>query len=130
MANETTTRASVTPRLSASAPERASFTIASATACGSGSMRTPAICEPSAQTAKNSRSEASLTSTAAPLAPMRRKRYSRKASETLASLGRGGLVEGAGGELTRRADEFGAANVGEHTVEGARVGFLLGDRAA
>ena len=42
IANETATRASVAPRLNASAPERASLTIASATDCGSGSMRGPA----------------------------------------------------------------------------------------
>ena len=44
--NATATRASVAPRLNASAPERASSTMASATASGSGSRRAPANCEP------------------------------------------------------------------------------------
>src|SRR5262249_51151498 len=59
MTKATATRASVVPRLKASAPERASSTIAIATACGSGSMRAPASCEPAYQAAINSASETS-----------------------------------------------------------------------
>ncbi len=66
IANDTATRASVTPRLKASAPERASLTIASATDCGSGNSRWPANCEPAYQAAIISASETSLSATAAP----------------------------------------------------------------
>src|SRR5207248_547760 len=57
--NATATRASVAPRLKASAPERASSTMASATAWGSGSRRAPASCEPAYQAAIKSASEMS-----------------------------------------------------------------------
>src|SRR5262249_47515760 len=109
MTNATATRASVAPRLTASAPERASSTMASATACGSGSRRSPARLEPAYQAAISSASEMSR-------APK--------------SLPRGRPVESAGRELARRADQLRAADFREHEVEGARVGLLVGERPA
>src|SRR6476646_1241616 len=103
----TATRASVAPRLKASAPERASSTMASATACGSGSSRAPANCEPAYQAAISRMREMSL-------APN--------------SLPRGGAVECSRRELARRSDQLSAANVGKHPVEGPRIGLLCGDR--
>src|SRR5919198_1793745 len=37
-------------------------------------------------------------------------------------------VEGAAVELARRAYELGAADLGQHAIERARIGLLLGDR--
>src|SRR5919201_4998922 len=53
MMKATATRASVAPRLKASASERASSTMASTTAWGSGSRRAPATCEPAHQAASD-----------------------------------------------------------------------------
>src|SRR5207302_1078457 len=71
-------RASVAPRLKASAPERPSSRTASATACGSGSRRAPANCEPAYQTAMSSASETSLAPTFTPQRPAGR-RFQRRA---------------------------------------------------
>ena len=90
-AKATATRASVAPRLKASAPERASLTIMSATACGSGSMRGPASCAPTYQAAISSASETAAT----PRSLLR-------------------PVEGAAVELARRAHQLGAADLGQH----------------
>src|SRR4051812_5502315 len=105
--NATATRASVAPRLKASAPERASSTMASATACGSGSRRAPAICEPAYQAAMSRTREMSL-------APN--------------SLPRGGAVECSSSELARRPDQLSAADLREDAVEGPRIGLLFGNR--
>ena len=43
---------------------------------------------------------------------------------------RRGAVERAGREFARRADELGAADLGQHEIERARVRLLVGDRAA
>ena len=68
----------------------------SATACGSGSSRAPASCEPTYQAAISSASETSL------------------APQQIHSAA--GAVERAGVELARRADELGAADLGQHAV--------------
>src|ERR1700704_515731 len=107
--NATATRASVAPRLKASAPERASSTIASATACGSGSRRAPASCEPAYQAAMSRTREMSLAPKLLPC---------------------GGAVEGSGRELARRPDQLRTADIGEHEVQGPRIGLLFGDRTA
>src|SRR5262245_6112759 len=105
MTNATATRASVAPRLKASAPERASSIIAIATACGSGSS-----CDPAYQAARSRTSEKSL-------APKN-------------SLPCGRPVEGSGRELARRADQLGAADLREHPIERPRIRLLLGRRPA
>src|SRR5712692_1410169 len=105
MRKETATRASVTPRLNASAPERASSTIASATACGSGSRRGPASSEPAYQAAISSTSEMSRAPTLIP---------------------RGRPVERAGRKLARWADQLHAGDLGKDEVEGTCVGFFFG----
>src|SRR5262245_9664247 len=110
MTNATATRASVAPRLNASAPERASSTIAVATACGSGNRRAPASCDPAYQAAMSRTSEKSL-------APKN-------------SLPRGRPVEGSGRKLACRADQLGAADLGEHAIERPRILLLLGRRPA
>src|SRR5262245_50902974 len=110
MTNATATRASVAPILKAIAPERASSIIAIATACGSGSRRAPASCDPAYQAARSRTSEKSL-------APKN-------------SLPRGRPVEGSGRELARRADQLGAADLREHPIERLRIRLLLGRRPA
>src|SRR5215472_6823794 len=107
--NEAATRASVTPRLKASAPERASAMIANATDCGSGRSRSPARCEPSHQAAISSPSEMSRSTTSIP---------------------RARPIEAAGIKLPARADQIGPADLGQDTIERARVQLLVGDRAA
>src|SRR5438132_1021273 len=109
IANDSNTRHSVMKRLNGSSQDWVSCTMASATVCGSGNMRGPAMRDPAYQAATSSRSESSLTTTSAP---------------------RGQAVERSGVELTRRADQLGAADLSEHAVESARVGLLLGQRAA
>src|SRR5436190_10332805 len=79
----------------------------SATASGSGRVRGPAMSEQAYQAARNSRSENRRNAT---------------------SLSR--PVEGAAVELARLPDQLGAAELGQHAVERAGVGFLLVDRAA
>src|SRR5947207_1807658 len=106
--NDNNTRHSVMSRLNGSSQDWVSCTMASATVCGSGNMRGPATRDPAYQAAINSRSESSLTTTSAP---------------------RGQAVERSGIELTRRADQLGAADLSEHAVERARIGLLLGQRA-
>src|SRR5262245_10775872 len=107
--NATATRASVAPRLIASAPELASSTIASATACGSGSIRAPASCEPTYQAAINAASEMSR-------APK--------------SFTRGRAIEGAGRKLARRPDQLGAPDLRQHAIERARIRLLVAERPA
>src|SRR5882757_2528963 len=117
IANAAATRASVTPRLKASAPERASSRIASATACGSGSRRGPASCDPAYQAAISSASEMSLTAKA-------------HSPYLILVLFLGRAVEGAGCELARRADQLRAADVREDEIQGAGVVLLVRQRAA
>src|SRR5512132_4441878 len=109
MTNAAATRASVAPRLKASAPERASSTIAIATACGSGSRRAPASCEPAYQAAISTARE---TSRAPNSFPRRRP------------------VESSRREFARRADKLAAADLRQYEIQGARVRLLLGERAA
>src|SRR5438477_12889792 len=108
MANvkKTNTRHSVMSRMNGSSQDWVSCTVASATVCGSGNMRGPATRDPAYQAATMSSSESSLTTTSAP---------------------RSQAVERSGVELARRADQLGAADLGEHAVERARVGLLLGE---
>src|SRR5262245_33770650 len=108
----TATRARVAPRLTASAPERASSTIASATVSGSGSSRAPAIREPAYQAAISSASETS------------------RAAKFVPRLLRGRAIERARRQLTRRPDQLGAADLGQHAIERARIRLLLGKRPA
>ena len=93
------TRASVAPRLKASAPERASATIASATACGSGSRRAPG----------NVRAGEPGRDAAARARASRSSRFIRSAR----------AVERAGIERLRPDRQVGAADLGEHAIERA-----------
>src|SRR5262245_19788913 len=81
--------------------------IMSATASGSGSVRGPATREQAYQAAINRASE------------------SRRKATLLSRP-----VEGAAVKRVRLPDQLGAAELGEHAVERARVGLLLVDRAA
>ncbi len=70
IAKDAATRASVTPRLKASAPERASVDDARGRPLAArGSSRGPASCEPANQTASMSASEASRSATIHSLGP-------------------------------------------------------------
>src|SRR5882757_1817102 len=101
------TRARVTPRLKNSAPERASVITAASTAGGEGSFAAPVSSEAIHQVA------------------MKTTKDRRRST----SVSRDRLVEGAGIELRRGADQFAAADTGQHAIEHARIGFLVGDRA-
>src|SRR5260370_14662791 len=102
------TRASVTPRLRNSAPERASVIIAASTMGGGGSCSGPASSAAIHQVARNT---------------MKDKRRSTSVSGDC-------VEERAGLELWRRPDQFAAADPCQHTIEHARVGLLVGDQAA
>src|ERR1700688_2803631 len=102
------TRAKVTPRLKNSAPERASAIMAVSTTGGGGSFAGPASSAAIHQVATNTRND------------------SRRST----SVSGNRVVEGAGLELLRRPDQFAAADIGQHAIEHARIGFFVGDRAA
>ena len=110
IAKRRATRASVTPRLKASAPDRASSTIASETACGSGSRRAPTMCEPANHAASSSATETSRSSQVHSFGP--------------------GAVERAGIELLRRADEFRRRRSRRARDRAPRVGRFVGQRPA
>src|SRR5262249_1795154 len=78
-----------------------------ATACGSGKARGPASREATYQAAIMRASERSRSAMSFPRP-----------------------IERAWIKLARRPGEFGAANLGQHAVERARVGLLLVDRSA
>src|SRR5229473_3283982 len=102
------TRASVTPRLRNSAPERASVIIAASTTGGGGSFSGPASSAAIHQVARNT---------------MKDRRRSTSVSGDR-------VIERAGLELLRRPDQLAAADIGQHAIEHARIGLLVGDRAA
>src|SRR5258706_5521179 len=101
------TRANVTPRLKNSAPELASVTIAASTAGGGGSFSPPTSSAVPHQVARNTVNE-------------RRRSISVSGDR---------VIEGAGGKLLRRPDNFAAADRRQHAGENAGVGFFVGDRA-
>src|SRR4051812_39506320 len=100
------TRAKVTPRLRNKAPDPASASMAASTVGGGGSFASPASSEAIHQVAKNTAND------------------NRRGT----SVSRDRVIEGAGIEFWRGPDEFAATGIGQHAVENARVGFLVGDR--
>src|SRR4051812_3260407 len=108
IAKAAATRASVVPRLTTSAPLRASFTMASATVCGSGNRRGPASRAPTNQAAMKSPNETSRATTL----------FSRHRA-----------IERAGRQFMGRTHQLGAADLGEDSIEAAGVGLFLGQRA-
>src|SRR6476660_805788 len=101
------TRARVTPRLKNSAPERASATMAVSTTGGGGSFAGPTRSVVIHQLARNTSND------------------SRRST----SVSDDRVVVGAGLEFLARPDQFVAANISQHAIENARVGFLVGGRA-
>src|SRR4051812_48696686 len=101
------TRANVTPRLKNSAPDLASASMAVSTVGGGGSFASPASSEAIHQVAKNTAND-SRRGTSVP--------WDR-------------VKECAGLEFWRRPDKFTAADLSQHAVEDARIGFLVGDQA-
>src|SRR6266849_1682073 len=102
------TRARVTPRLKNSAPERASLIMAASTMGGGGSFSGPASSAAIHQVARNT----------------------MKDSRRSTSVSGDCVEECAGLELWRRPDQCAAADPCQHAIEHARVGLLVGDRAA
>src|ERR1019366_1584231 len=102
------TRANVTPRFKNSAPELASVTIAASTAGGAGSFSPPASSAAPHQVARNTVND----------------------SRRSISVSGGRMIECAGIEFICRTHDLAAADPCQHAVENARVGFLVGDRAA
>src|SRR5882757_1660981 len=95
------TRASVTPRLKNSAPERASVMIAASTAGGAGSFCSPASSAAPHQVARNTANDSRRSISISTAAP----------------------IERAGIELPRRPDQLAAADAGQHAKQDQRVGF-------
>jgi hypothetical protein len=56
-------------------------------------------------------------------------RNTRKDSRPSTSVSDDRVVVGAGLEFLARPDQFVAADISQHAIENARVGFLVGDRA-
>src|SRR3984893_10113599 len=102
------TRARVVARLSASAPERASSSSASATACGPGRRRSPAKWE-SGRPGCDQQAE-------------------RDQPPAQSCLLRGGAIEGTGRQRARSTNELCPADIGEDQIQGTRVRLLLGER--
>src|SRR3954468_19813146 len=102
------TRASVAPRCRNSEPFDASAMTTSSTAGGEGNFAPPTNSAAIHQIARNRANE--------------RRRNT--------SVSRDCVIEGAGLELGRRADEVAATGLGQHAVEHARVRFLVVDAPA
>src|SRR6185369_5653112 len=101
------TRANVTPRWKKRLPDRASAIMAANTVGGGGSFASPASREPIHQVARSTAND------------------SRRGT----SASRDRLIECPGIELRRRPDKFAAADLCQHAVENACVGFFVRDRA-
>src|SRR6185369_9615328 len=102
------TRANVTPRWKNKSPDLASAIMAANTVGGGGSFASPANSEPIHHVASSTAND------------------SRRGT----SASRDRVIECPGIEFRRRPDKFAAANVSQHAVENAGVGFLVRDRAA
>src|SRR6185295_7300979 len=100
------TRANVTPRWKNKSPDLASAIMAASTVGGGGSFASPASSEPIHQLASSAAND------------------SRRGT----SASRDRAIECPGIEFGRRSDKFAAADLSQHAVENARVGFLVGDR--
>src|SRR6478609_6641583 len=102
------TRASVAPRCRNSAPLDASAIMTWSTAGGEGSFAPPTNSAAIHQTARNTANE----------------------SRRNTSVSAGRMVEGAGFEFRRRPHQVAPADPGQHPVEHARIGLLVGDAPA
>src|ERR1700730_18869870 len=102
------TRARVVARLSASAPERASSSSASATACGPGRRRSPAKWE-SGRPGCDQQAE-------------------RDQPPAQSCLLRGGAIEGTGRERARSTNELRLADIREDHIQRTRGPLLLWER--
>src|SRR3954464_9256527 len=100
------TRANVTPRWKNKSPDLASAIMAVSTVGGGGSFASPASSEPIHQVASSTAND------------------SRRGT----SASRDRAIECPGIEFRRRPDKFAAADVSQHAVENACVGFFVRDR--
>src|SRR5438477_5261364 len=105
--NAMATRARAKPRLKKRAPERASPMIAASTMGGGGNFEGPTRNVANHQLARNTRIDS---------------RRSTSVSEDR-------VVVGAGLKFLRRPNQFATADISQHAIKNARVGFLVGDRA-
>src|ERR1700744_3331325 len=96
---ESATRANVTPRLRNKAPVLASAIIAVSTTGGGGNLAPPTSRDAIHQVATNRMAE----------------------SRRITSVSRSGVIERAGIELRRRADQRGPADLGQHAIEKSRI---------
>src|SRR5580704_4335592 len=107
-AKETTTRASVTPRFKNSAPVLACANMTCSTSGGGGSFAPPTSSEAIHQVTKNTATD----------------------TRRIASASGNAVIERAGIELRRGADQVTSANLGQHAIEYARIFLFVDDRPA
>src|SRR5580704_12672439 len=107
-AKETTTRASVTPRFKNNAPVLACANMTCSTSGGGGSFAPPTSSEAIHQVTKNTATD----------------------TRRIASVSGDAVVEGAGIELRRGADQVAPSDLRQHAIEHARVVLFVCDGPA